>query len=198
MVSKAFRHGSTMRSIARLPARACWILAASISAVTGAPAPGLAQAIQATASFDAPESQDLARIEKRLASGRPVRIVSQLGTRIVDSPRINADGVAWLAASDSVPDTLPAATMVRWTDIERLQTKGSAAGVGAAAGAAVVGGLALVVGISLSSDPFLGGNGAGLAAATAGGALFGAGVGALVGAAVPKWVNVHIGRTPRR
>ncbi len=155
------------------------------------------QAVQQSALFDTPGNRDLARIQMRFASGRPARTIGQGGTQIVNSPRITPKGVEWLAPSVAGQDTLLPPTMVQWTEIERLQTRGSAAGVGAATGAIIVGGLTLVVGISLSSDPFLGGNPAGVMAATAGGVLFGAGVGTLVGAAIPKWVNVHVGRIAR-
>ena len=90
--------------------------------------------------------------------------------------------------------------MLHWTEIERLQTRGNAAGIGAATGAIMVGGLGLALGLSLSSSDLVGNDtdrGGIVVATTVGGALAGAGVGALVGAAIPKWVNVHVGRRPR-
>jgi hypothetical protein len=55
----------------------------------------------------------------------------------------------------------------------------------------------LAVGIAAQSDPWLAGNHEGVMAGVAGSALFGAGVGALIGVAVPKWVDVHVGRAER-
>jgi hypothetical protein len=177
------------------PAR--WILAGSMLVGAAAPITTFREPVQHAAPFSTPEHRDLTRIQHRFASGRPARIVWQGVTQIVNSPRITPEGVTWLAPSAAGLDTPPAPTMVHWTEIERLQTRGSAAGIGAVYGAIVVGGLAMAVGFSIASDPFFQGDEAGVLALAAGGALFGAGVGALVGAAIPKWVNVHVGGPAR-
>lgn len=98
---------------------------------------------------------------------------------------------------DCWPDRLPPHATVRWTEIKRLQTRGNSAGKGAWVGAIVGAGLGLAVGIAAQSDPWLAGNHEGVMAGVAGSALFGAGVGALIGVAVPKWVDVHVGRAER-
>lgn len=185
--------GKTSKSLAA----ACSILAAPMLVGAAAPITTFREPVQHAAPFSTPEDRDLTRIQDRFASGRPARIVWQGGTPIVNSPRITPEGVAWLAPSAAGLDTLPAPTMVHWTEIERLQTRGSAAGIGAVYGAITVGGLAMGVGFAIVSDPFFQGDEAGVLALAAGGALIGAGVGALVGAAIPKWVNVHVGRTAR-
>jgi len=165
-----------------------------------APSAVFAEPVAESASFETPGSQELTRIQKRFASGRPARITGQGRTQIVTSPRITPEGVAWLPPSAAGQDSLPSAPMLHWTEIERLQTRGSAAGLGAAAGAIVVGGLALAVGISMANDPYYSSardpSGA-VAAVAVGSALVGAGVGALIGAAIPKWANVHAGRRAR-
>lgn len=181
-------------------APAGWILAVSMLAGAAAPRVVFAQPVQQSAPFGTPEGQDLTRIQERFASGRPARIIAQGRTQIVSSPRITPEGVAWLAPSAPGQDPLPPSSMLHWSEIERVQARGNAAGIGAATGAIIVGGLALAVGISMaSSDWFSGARdpGGAVAAATLGGAIVGAGVGALVGAVIPKWVNIHVGHRAR-
>ena len=179
---------------------ACQILAVSMLVSAAAPRLVFAQPAQQSASFGTPEGQELARIQGRFASGHPARIFAQGRTQIVNSPRITPEGVAWRAPSAPGQGTLTSSPMLHWTEIERLQTRGNAAGIGAAAGAIIVGGFGLALGISIgSSDLFTStkDHGGIAVAATVGGALAGAGVGALVGALIPKWVNVHVGRRTR-
>ena len=167
------------------------MVAVSILAGAAAPITSFGQPVQHSAPFSTPEDRDLTRIQERFASGRPARIVGQGGTQIVNTPRITPEGVASKAPPAAGLYTPPTPTMVQWAEIERLQTRGSAAGMGAVYGAILLGGF---VGIAADSEPFFH-DAAGVMAA--GGALIGAGVGALVGAAIPKWVNVHFGRTAK-
>ncbi len=184
--------------ITRRFALVTWILTASILAGAAAPPGASAQdAPPSGAAFSAPEGPALTKIQKRFANGRPARITGPAGVQVVNSPLITPIGVEWSADSTAGQDSLAAATIVRWSELQRLQIMGNAAGTGARSGAVVFGLLSLVIGISVQSDPFVGGSGAGVLAATAGGALFGAGIGALIGLGVPKWVNVHVGTTAR-
>jgi hypothetical protein len=187
---------STPRSLVLV----CWILAVSMLAGTAAPAAVFAQSAQQSAPFGTPEGQDLTRIQERFASGRPARIFAQGRTQIVNSPRITPEGVAWLAPSATGQGTVPSSPMLHWTEIERLQARGNAAGIGAATGAVIVGGFGLALGLSLGSSDFLTSTkergGVAVSAAIVGG-IAGAGVGALVGAVIPKWVNVRVGHRAR-
>jgi hypothetical protein len=95
-------------------------------------------------ALSSPESQ------KPFASGHPARINGQGATQVVNAPQITSGGVAWLAPSSAGRDGVSGSTMVHWAEIERLQTMDNSAGTGARGGA-------------------VGGNGAGVLAATAGG-----------------------------
>lgn len=152
------------------------------------------QPTNATAPFLLPGVHEQVKLQRRFASGRPVRITAQGVTQVVTSPMVTSQGVEWMEhPADGATPPAPA-HLVQWSELERIQTQGNSAGVGATTGAIVLGLLTLGAGLSVQDDSILGGNEAGLMAAVGGGAVLGAGIGALVGLGIPKWVNVHVGQ----
>lgn len=144
-----------------------------------------------------PDSRGLARVSKQVEGHDRARITTQLGQVVVTRPVVHPQGIEFSRGEAGQRET------VGWGSLSRVELRTNSAGRGALIGAATLAIAGLVAGATFAEPcpPATGfsihvdcGWSAGdIALGAAGAAALGAGFGALIGLAIPRWRSVYEG-----
>ena len=148
-----------------------------------------------------PELIGTTPIARKINAQDRLRVRGAWGQSVLAGPRfadgfVHYDSLVIAGTSGMVADT---PRPIPWSDVEQVETPGNACGTGALVGACIGFAAGAFLGVAAASggfgaEPADASGGEGAVAVLGGGtlvAVFGAGVGALIGLAIPKWHTAY-------
>jgi hypothetical protein len=155
-----------------------------------------AESTSDTTAIRVPSDPMPSSLRTEACEGRTIRVRLGARTLVCRAPEFTPAGIVPVeiapTSGSGGPGYHPPAPLP-WRDIERIEVRGNSAATGATIGAVTCGLLGLAIGGAIAADPFLGSgfSGGNMVLIIGTTAVGGAGAGALVGWALPRWKVVY-------